>query len=216
MKKCTKCKLDKELIEFGKDSSRLDGLDARCKKCKSDWKKKDWIENKEIRSEECKEYDRTHKEIRKVYNQKRKELIPLEIRRERNTKYCKTYRENNREKFNEYQRNHSRNNLNRRISGRLSTEVNDCLSGRKNLRHWQDLVGYTLEQLKAHIETQFQPNMSWANWGRGENCWHIDHIKPQSWFDFSDESQIKACWSFSNLTCKWESDNLSKGNRFEG
>jgi hypothetical protein len=33
MKKCTTCKETKELLEFGKDKSRSDGLNAKCKEC---------------------------------------------------------------------------------------------------------------------------------------------------------------------------------------
>lgn len=42
LKHCTVCKIWKMKIEFHKDSSRSDGLDSRCKKCKS---KHDKIKN---------------------------------------------------------------------------------------------------------------------------------------------------------------------------
>jgi len=210
MKKCTRCKVNKELLLFNKDKSRSDGYDASCKECKSKSKKKEYIENKEEYLAKVKIYDAKNYERRKDYWPQWRKANP-----DKNTAICKTWRSKNMDKIREYYRGYYSKNLNRRISNRLSSDIRDCLSGRKNRRHWQDLVGYTLEALKSHIETQFQPGMTWDNWGRGENCWHIDHKTPQSWFDFSDESQIKQCWRLDNLTCKWEFDNLSKGNRSE-
>ena len=39
MKRCTKCKAEKELKEFSKDKNRKDGLSYRCKGCRSEYKK---------------------------------------------------------------------------------------------------------------------------------------------------------------------------------
>jgi hypothetical protein len=86
------------------------------------------------------------------------------------------------------------------------------LSGRKNNRHWEDLVGYTNEQLKKHIESQFTEGMSWDRYSGGEI--HIDHILPISLFEFNDinDIQFKICWSLDNLQPLWKSDNLKKGD----
>lgn len=39
MKKCTKCKLEKNEIQFHKDRTTKDGLEYRCKECKSELSK---------------------------------------------------------------------------------------------------------------------------------------------------------------------------------
>lgn len=58
--------------------------------------------------------------------------------------------------------------------------------------------------------------MSWENYGR---IWHIDHVRPVSWFDFqcdNIEAVIKECWRLSNLQPLFVRDNLMKSNKYEG
>lgn len=85
--------------------------------------------------------------------------------------------------------------------------------GSKRGRKTFDLLGYTAENLKAHIERQFQPGMSWDNYSL--HGWHIDHIKPVSAFNYStpDDPDFRACWALTNLRPLWAKDNLSKGAR---
>tara|TARA_Y100000592_G_scaffold36073_1_gene57247 strand:- start:236 stop:1279 length:1044 start_codon:yes stop_codon:yes gene_type:complete len=74
------------------------------------------------------------------------------------------------------------------------------------------LLGCTQAQLRAHIEAQFAPGMTWAN--RSE--WHIDHIRPCASFDLLDESEQRACFHYSNLQPLWAADNMSKGSTYQG
>lgn len=76
------------------------------------------------------------------------------------------------------------------------------------------LLPYTLDDLVHHLESQFRPGMTWANYGRK---WHLDHKKPVSWFDWSVPDAIavlRECWALSNLQPLWKTENLSKGNKF--
>jgi hypothetical protein len=85
------------------------------------------------------------------------------------------------------------------------------LNGIKESKSWETLVGYSLEQLKLHLECQFTDGMSWENYGK----WHIDHITPLSSFDiqnYNDEN-FKKCWSLENLQPLWAEDNLKKSNK---
>ncbi len=77
-----------------------------------------------------------------------------------------------------------------------------------------ELLGCSVDELKAHLEKQFQPGMSWENHGRGEQCWHIDHIRPCASFDLSDQKQQQLCFNYTNLQPLWESENLSKGAKY--
>lgn len=71
------------------------------------------------------------------------------------------------------------------------------------------LLGCTSEELKAHLESQFQPGMAWENYGvRG---WHMDHIKPCASFDLADPAQQRACFHYTNLQPLWAKENLTKG-----
>jgi hypothetical protein len=47
MKKCTSCKIEKELTEFNKNKSRKDGLNNICRVCSNARSKKYYNENKE-------------------------------------------------------------------------------------------------------------------------------------------------------------------------
>lgn len=69
------------------------------------------------------------------------------------------------------------------------------------------LCGYTLLELKLHIESLWEQGMSWDN--RSE--WHIDHIKSVK--SFKDEGILcpKVINALSNLQPLWKSDNLKKG-----
>jgi len=75
----------------------------------------------------------------------------------------------------------------------------------------EKMFGYTIPELKAHLERQFTKRMNWDRFLSGEI--HIDHIHPQSKFDLSDDEQWKRCWCLSNLRPLWARDNLEKHNR---
>lgn len=72
------------------------------------------------------------------------------------------------------------------------------------------LLGCTVEELKAHLQNQFLPGMSWDNYGQ----WHIDHIRPCASFDLTDPEQQRQCFNFKNLQPLWAKDNLSKGAKY--
>lgn len=73
-------------------------------------------------------------------------------------------------------------------------------------------LGCSIEEFKRHLESQFEENMSWSNYGRGVNKWNIDHIIPLSSFDLSNrEELLKAC-NFKNLKPVWSSENSEKSN----
>ena len=89
----------------------------------------------------------------------------------------------------------------------LSRIMNDWKGGRAKA---ESTLGYTYEQLKKHIESQFVEGMSWEN----RSDWHIDHIKPISVFlkeGIKDPAIINA---LSNLQPLWAKENLSKGAKW--
>lgn len=74
-----------------------------------------------------------------------------------------------------------------------------------------DLVGYTSDELRAHMETLFTEGMSWDNHGE----WHIDHIKPVAAFKAEGITDVAIINALTNLQPLWAADNLSKGGRYE-
>jgi len=70
----------------------------------------------------------------------------------------------------------------------------------------------TPHQLKAHIEAQFQPGMSWGNYAE---VWNCDHVRPQTAWDLADPAQFALCWSWFNLQPLTIEENAGKGERWE-
>lgn len=90
--------------------------------------------------------------------------------------------------------------LKRRLIGKSGNSCFECL-------------GYSIDELISHLESKFQPGMTWENYGE----WHIDHVIPDSWFnyrEYGDEDFIK-CWSLDNLQPLWAEDNLRKGDTYD-
>lgn len=77
-------------------------------------------------------------------------------------------------------------------------------------------LGYTIDQLKAHLERQFSPRMSWRNYAgnlpyrSSLKHWHIDHITPKSRFASDD---VVGAYALANLRPLWSQENLQKGAR---
>lgn len=96
-----------------------------------------------------------------------------------------------------------------RLEIRMKTAIGKALRGRKGGRRWERLVGYTLDQLMARLESMFVDGMSWENIG----LWHVDHIRPKSSFSYQaeDSQEFRNCWALVNLQPLWAEDNLRKG-----
>lgn len=72
-------------------------------------------------------------------------------------------------------------------------------------------LGCTIEQLRAYLEEQFKPGMTWDNWAL--DGWHIDHIKPLTSFDLTDREQFKKACHYTNLQPLWAEENFSKQDK---
>ena len=90
--------------------------------------------------------------------------------------------------------------------------VHGSLSGLKRGRSWATLTGYSLADLRSHIEALFVPGMMWTNYG----TWHVDHIRPLSSFRISgpDCPQFREAWALDNLQPLWAIDNIRKGAKW--
>ena len=101
------------------------------------------------------------------------------------------------------------------LRDRMSRRLRHALARRKLSKRWLhifDILGYSVEDLFAHLESKFQQGMTWDNYGQ----WHIDHIKPESLFNYSsfNDNEFKECWSLDNLQPLWAKDNLKKSNKY--
>jgi hypothetical protein len=95
-----------------------------------------------------------------------------------------------------------------KLRNRVRARVRECLrlgwSGGKTF----EALGYTIDELRAHLERQFVKGMGWHNMGE----WHIDHIVPLSSFDIDslESPDFRRAWGLANLRPLWATDNLQK------
>jgi len=118
----------------------------------------------------------------------------------------KEYSKNNRDKINEYYKKWEENNRERVIWKRLLVRSLRRL-GTKKENSTINLLGYSANDLKKHLEERFQEGMSWVNYGE----WHIDHIKPVCSFD--KETHPSVVNNLNNLQPLWAKDNFFKGKK---
>ncbi len=104
-------------------------------------------------------------------------------------------------------------NVQARLAKALRVRLNQALRrGWKAGSAVSDL-GCTITELRAHLESLWEPGMSWENWGRGPEDWSIDHIKPLASFDLTDREQFLRANHYSNLRPMWHALNMKKGAR---
>lgn len=175
-----------------------------CNKCKVDYPG-----TKEYFSGDKYSSDGLCRKCKKCDNQGNKKY------RRDNPQQHREYWKRNIEAYRAYQRDYWRRvyskSPERKISMAIGNGIRNSIKEPKAGRHWEDLVGYTLEDLMTHLESQFTKGMSWKNHG----AWHIDHIRPISDFNFAkvEDQEFKQCWSLWNLQPLWAFDNHSKSNK---
>lgn len=96
----------------------------------------------------------------------------------------------------------------------FSRIVNHVLKGNKNGKSIKKYLPYTFEELKIHLESQFDEKMNWQNYG---SYWHVDHIYPQSALPYvsMEEENFKKCWALENLRPLEAIANIKKSNKIE-
>lgn len=199
-KVCSKCFIDKSLLDFNVCSRVKDGRKAECRECQKISTKKYKSENKEKIKESNSKWNSENKtyyqEYRKIWEVENYDKI-LEKRRR--------FKENNPGYINNYNKQRKKEDVLFRLKINMRTSVNRYLKYKSDKTF--DIIGCSPEFLKEHLELQFVDGMSWDN--RSE--WHIDHIIPLSSAK-TDEEIYKLC-HYSNLQPLWAEDNLKKSNK---
>jgi hypothetical protein len=115
----------------------------------------------------------------------------------------------------------------RKISRHVSNFIRCGLkkkSSNKNGVSCRKYLPYSFQELREHLEKQFEPWMSWNNWGRydvktwDDNdqatwTWQLDHIISQSKLLYSsmEDENFKKCWALENLRPLSAKQNLLDG-----
>jgi len=243
MKKCSKCGATKPMGEFYKDKQSKDGCRGDCKECQKARSAAWRAENPERHKKKLRDWYRKNVERAKEYQRRRRIEQPEEKRAElrrwylnntekakadakkwsmnnqhRVIKNLKRWQAKNPDKVKEYSRisgTRRRSTPEGRLNAAMSRGMSVSLKGKKAGRRWENLVGYSVKEMKVHIERQFLPGMSWENYGR--RGWHIDHIIPKSVFNYksADDLDFGRCWSLKNLRPMWATENIRKGAKLD-
>jgi HrpA-like RNA helicase len=226
---CSKCGVLKPDDEFYFDKTGIRGRRSACKVCRGVVDAQYRKNNRERIAEKNKKWFSEHSEYLKEYG-KQWRAVNKERRKYQNKRWC----QENKERKNEMDRKWHKENRERTLlaarkssrkqyntpQGKINSSIRRLmllsLQGKsKNRSHWEDLVGFTADQLKTHLEKRFKPGMTWENYGR--NGWHIDHKIPIAAFNYEIPGDIdfKRCWSLKNLSPLESSKNCSKGARID-
>ena len=101
--------------------------------------------------------------------------------------------------------------LKENTSRRIRYELITLLKGKKTKRT-TEYIGCSMEDLKKHLENQFNESMTWENYG---TAWHIDHRIPCTAWDLTKEDDNMYCWNFRNLQPLEANENQSKKDKYD-
>lgn len=218
---CSKCNITKTSSNFNLNPTSADGLQSYCKNCqeelgknldRTEYHQNRYETNKEKIQQQHKEYKENNKEKRKITDK-----IYREKNKEQRNAYNRKHRAEKRDHYSKKEKERRDNDPILRIMDSLYSNIrgtlNRFMNGKpiKNKRAIE-ILGCSAEEFIVYIEKQFEPGMTWENWGL--NTWHLDHIKPKSWA--TNEIEAYEINHYTNFQPKWAKDNLKKGNRYCG
>ena len=210
MKKiCSYCKEEKDVIYFGRLSSKYDKINPECKKCRGLINKKSREKHKEKYKEKTKVQNKKRKEYKAEWFQENKERIKgvkkTPEQEERNRKYKAEWFQENKERLMNKQLEKRRTDPKTKINHLISGAILKCLGKNKNGNKWTDIVGYTAKDLLNHFSVDKIPE-----------GYHIDHIIPINLYNYSSiDDEFLKCWNIRNLRIIPAKDNLSKGDKLD-
>jgi hypothetical protein len=112
-------------------------------------------------------------------------------------------------------RNQRQRDMNFRLRSGLRTLLRQSLKAQRSRKTNSviKLLGCSIDSFKIHLESLWQPNMSWQNYGRGQGQWSLDHIIPLALFDLTKLEHQERAFHFSNCQPMWHVENIRKGKR---
>jgi hypothetical protein len=201
----------KLLDEFHKGDGKFKRKN-KCKKCTRKYSSKYYMDNKDSILEKSNEYNKNNRE-RINLNRKKSHFENREIENERSRKYRKENKEKINIYKNKYEKQRRLNDPAYKLQDNIRKKIYKSIFKNYNSSSIKEILGCSVEELKRHLESQFQPGMTWEN--HGLYGWHIDHRVPLASFDLTDRKQLLEVWNYSNLQPLWAEENLKKGKKNE-
>ena len=141
--------------------------------------------------------------------------------------YYKSYRDQNKEYFNNYSNNHYHTNkdlyrewnknkydtdIGFRIKHVTSSRISQALKTYNTLKNNRTIeyLGCDMEEYTQYLEFKFNSEMNWNNYGE---YWEIDHIKPIDSFDLNIEENLYLCFHYTNTQPLEKTKNREKSNK---
>lgn len=242
-KECTQCGEVKELSEFySRKSKKGNSFTSDCKKCRSNYSKSRYVNNKEHIDNVNREYRENNKEKVKAISDAWYEKNKHQASKKRKQKRIdngdeirekeRVYRENNRESILEYRRSwnkenhdhvkkHHREYMSKRLKEDIEFKILHNLRSRVQMAikaNFGEKACSTIELVGCSIQKlRSHLESKFTDEMSWDNCgdWHIDHIRPCSSFNLKDPEEQKKCFNWKNLQPLWGSDNRKKGARWE-
>jgi len=189
---------------FSKQKSHGDGYRSQCKVCQKIYRdntKPQQRERERVWRENNKEHVKTKQELYKITH------------KEYTKAYKKQWASENKEKRAFKDKLRRQQDILFRLKGNLRTRMNRAIKGNYRTGSAVRDLGCSIEFFKEYIEKQFQPGMSWENWGL--DTWHIDHIISLSTVDLTNREQLLKVCHYTNQRPMWAERNIREGARHE-
>lgn len=225
-KQCGRCGATKPLIRenFRTEKRNKNGFSGTCKVCEEVLKRSREARNKNkqkpkltslcctkcnIEKPATDEFFHKHSRSRTGFKSACKECRKIETRKWNASEACKTRA-----------RNRRKNDPAWKLKKNVGSSIARSMASRGNKKEAScfEYLDYTAEELRVHLEEQFEPWMSWENWGKASNSertWHIDHIYPHSKlpYDSLEHPNFKKCWALENLRPLCAIENIKKKDK---
>jgi len=204
---CTKCGIPKSLDEFSNNKNKKDGKHTMCKLCFKNYylaNKPESNPKKELTEEEKLSLINKQKEAKKLANKRYrlKNLETLKIKKR------------------EWKQKSIKNNplikLRHRISGNITAAFRRSNSIKPNTT--TNILCCSFEEFKKHIESKFEPWMTWDNYGNPKDgiyepnkTWDLDHVIASS--KASTEKELLELNHYTNFQplCSYYNRFIKKG-----
>ena len=134
--------------------------------------------------------------------------------RKRNPEKVRARREARREEINanhrEYVTRRIKEDVQFKLARQLRSRMNAAVRGGYRAGSAVDDLGISIGEFKKRLESLWEPEMTWANYGKGAGRWCIDHIYPLAKADLTNRVEFLAVANWRNQVPRWYLDNASK------
>lgn len=193
LKRCYKCKQEQPLSAFAKKAKNPDGLQRICRSCQKIERKIYYDSHKEIEFDNHRKYEITHRNEINAQRSRRRSSDPDFYRRAHEADMRRAMRD-----------------LDYLVARRSRYRISRALfvQNAKPSHLILELLGCSIVEYRAFLESTFAEGMTWEAYRRGEM--QIDHRIPCACFDLRKANHQLACFHFSNTRMLWAWDNAGR------